>query len=277
MTQLAERTEANRRFEFGKNWQQFLRSVNEERIERAQNSLCSMLELETLAGKSFLDVGCGSGLFSLAAVRLQAARVHSFDSDPRSVVCAEELKRRYAPSIRHWKIEAGEVLDRSYLLGLGQFDVVYAWGVLHHTGNMRLALANVAPLVAPGGKLWLAIYNDQGKASRLWVAIKRTYNSLPRALRFLLLGPIFLRLWGPTLFRDTVHGHPLRTWRAYSRERGMSIWEDVVDWAGGYPFEVAKPEVIVRFYKDRGFAVSKLRDCAGGHGNNEFVFLRCAE
>ena len=82
------------RFEFGKNWGRFLAVLNDERISEAEASLKSMLKVEGLTGKSFLDIGSGSGLFSLAARRL-GARVHSFDYDPQSVACTAELKRRY--------------------------------------------------------------------------------------------------------------------------------------------------------------------------------------
>src|SRR6266581_9697805 len=156
------------RFEFGENWKSFLRVLNDERIAVAEDSLRQMLEVESLAGKSFLDVGSGSGLFSLAAMRLGARRVHSFDFDSQSVACTRELKCRYFPDVGHWMIEQGNVLDSAYLARLGQFDVVYSWGVLHHTGNLWQALENVAPLCADGGTIALAIYNDQGTASRRW-------------------------------------------------------------------------------------------------------------
>jgi 2-polyprenyl-6-hydroxyphenyl methylase/3-demethylubiquinone-9 3-methyltransferase len=232
-----------------------------------------MLEKRTLDRMSFLDIGCGSGLFSLAARRL-GARVHSFDYDPQSVACAQELRRRYFPDDSAWTISTGSVLQREFVDSLGKFDVVYSWGVLHHTGSMWQALELAQLPVAEGGKLFLAIYNDQGRASRSWLKIKRAYNRLPGGLRFTVLWPSFLRLWGPTTLRDFLRGRPFHTWRTYGSERGMSPWRDVVDWVGGYPFEVAKPEEVFDFYYSRGFALLKLKTCAGGHGCNEFVFER---
>ncbi len=138
------------RFAFGENWARFLTLLDEDRIHMAEDSLKRMLGVENLHDKSFLDIGSGSGLFSLAARRL-GARVHSFDYDPQSVACTHELKQRYFPNDAHWQIEEGSALDQNYLSALGQFDVVYSWGVLHHTGAMWEALGNVTSLVRGGG------------------------------------------------------------------------------------------------------------------------------
>ncbi len=178
-----------KRFAFGGNWAQFLALLDDQRILDAEKSLQSMLEVENLAGKSFLDVGSGSGLFSLAARRL-GARVRSFDYDPQSVACTEELKRRYFLDDGNWVVEEGSVLDEDYLACLGVFDVVYSWGVLHHTGAMWQALENVVPLIKERGQLFISIYNDQGGPSARWLRVKRTYNALPETLRWLVLSRV---------------------------------------------------------------------------------------
>ena len=259
------------RFEFGANWSRFLATVDDERIVRSEASLREMLECDRLDGLTFLDVGSGSGLSSLAARRLGAA-VHSFDHDPASVACTRTLRERYLSGDPGWTVEQGSVLDREYLARLGRFDVVHAWGVLHHTGRMWEAIDNAAGLVAPGGRLFIAIYNDQGRATRVWAMVKRTYNRLPRPLRFLVLWPSALWVWGPPALRDLVARRPFRTWRDYGRSRGMSPWHDVVDWVGGYPFEAAKPEAVFARCLGHGFRLTRLTTCAGRSGCNEFVF-----
>lgn len=264
----------DRRFEFGQNWSRFLEIVNEARIQEAEESLKQMLKVLTLRDRTFLDIGSGSGLFSLAARRL-GARVHSFDYDKRSVACTLELKRQYCIDDKGWTIEEGSILDELYVGSLGKFNIVYAWGVLHHTGSMWQALENARMLVARGGQLFIAVYNDQGRASLYWKKIKRLYNQLPQQLKFLVLWPAFVRLWGPTTLRDILSGRPLQAWRGYAVNRGMSPWRNVVDWVGGYPFEVAKPEEIFEFYQERGFTLVTLKT-DGGHGCNEFVFQQVA-
>jgi 2-polyprenyl-3-methyl-5-hydroxy-6-metoxy-1,4-benzoquinol methylase len=266
----AREVKEGNRFEFGKNWSLFLSGIDEDRIRVAVESLQQYLGVNDLRGKTFLDVGCGSGLFSLAARRL-GARVHSFDYDPKSVACGLELRRRFDNDNPDWTVEEGSALDPEYLKSLGTFDVVYSWGVLHHTGAMWQALENVISLVAPGGKLFIAIYNDQGTISRRWTMVKKLYNRTP-ALRF----PIsFLTavhfLWRPML-KDILKGRPGAFISSYRNRRGMSYWRDIVDWVGGYPFEVAKPEQIIHFYRDRGFWLRYLKTCGGALGCNEFVF-----
>ena len=267
-----QEVESGARFSFGDNWSRFLAVLTEDRIQQAELSLRKMLGVDSLVGKSFLDVGSGSGLFSLAARRL-GANVFSFDFDPKSVACTQELRRRYFDGDPNWIIQEGSVLDPSYLERLGKFDVVYSWGVLHHTGKMWDALENVAPLVEDGGKLFIALYNDQGGASIRWKKLKKLYNRF-RILRFPLSLYTLVRQWTVTILRETSRGQFLKAWRTYRRERGMSPWHDIVDWIGGYPFEVCKPEEVFEFYKSRGFSLSALKTCGGGLGCNEFVFRR---
>ena len=261
------------RFEFGANWRRFLAVLNDDRIRQAEDGLAGMLGRRDLRGLSFLDVGSGSGLSSLAARRL-GATVHSFDYDPQSVACTEELRRRYCPDDPSWTVERGSALDSTFVSGLGIFDIVYSWGVLHHTGDMWRALDLVTALVKPGGTLFLAIYNDQGAWSGRWKRIKQLYCSGPVG-RALVSGTAIPYWVLRGLVADLVWmRNPLARYRDYGRERGMSVTHDWHDWLGGYPFEYAKPEAIFDFYRARGFRLEKLATAGGSVGCNEFVFTR---
>ena len=262
------------RFSFGRNWADYLRHLDDERIAEAEGSLRNALGTGGLKGKRFLDVGSGSGLFSLAAHRLGAAHVHSFDYDRESVACTIELRRRYAGDADSWTVEQGNALDDEYLASLGSWDVVYSWGVLHHTGDLWAALGNVARLVVPGGLLYLSIYNDQGRKSRWWSKVKRAFNR-NKAMRF-SIESIFIPYWfGRGLLLDLLRlRSPWARYRAYKRARGMSMVHDWIDWLGGYPFEVARPEQIFAFFRDRGFILQHLVTCGGTLGCNEYVFVR---
>jgi 2-polyprenyl-3-methyl-5-hydroxy-6-metoxy-1,4-benzoquinol methylase len=264
------------RFEFGQNWSEFLASIDDERIQQAEKSLQEMLEVESLAGKTFLDIGSGSGLFSLAARRL-GARVHSLDFDPKSVACTRQLKKTYFGEDDSWKIEEGSALDGDYMNSLGQFDIVYSWGVLHHTGNLWTAMENAQARVAPGGKFFIALYNDTGSQSARWYWIKKTYNGLPGILRtpfaVLVTIPGEVKLMASSVLTLNPRRYT-DSWTMYRRNRGMTKWRDIIDWVGGYPYEVSTPDAVFDFCKARGFALTKLKCGNVGLGCNEFVFVK---
>lgn len=264
-------------FEFGKNWQNYILSLNDDKIASAQASLKKFLGLRLLKGKRFCDAGSGSGLFSLAARNL-GANVISFDSDKNSVDCTKLVRKKYYPADPDWVIKNGSLLNSNFIKSLGKFDIVYCWGVAHHTGNMEKALANLVPLVKKNGLLYVAIYNDQGAKSRIWGGIKRIYNQLPIGLKHIYLLIIITVMVIKSLIVGLVKLKFIDNharWKNYSSfSRGMNIWNDYVDWIGGYPFEVAKPEVIFDFYKSVGFELLKIKTCGGGLGNNEYLFRK---
>jgi len=272
---LEHNTKKENRFQFGRNWTKFLRVLNDERIVEAETSLQEMLEVNDLRGKTFLDVGSGSGLFSLAAVRLGASRIHSFDYDLQSVACTEQVKDMYCRDAGHWSVEQGSALDADYLSRLGQWDIVYSWGVLHHTGDMERALENMVPLVKDDGTLFIAIYNKQRIATNLWTRIKRTYIREGTLVRGIILAVCIEYFILRGLFADLLRRrNPLRRYTEQYTPRGMSVFYDWIDWVGGYPFETAKPDEIFCFYRKRGFMLEKLVTCYGTSGINEYVFRK---
>ena len=265
----AREVAAGERFPFGRNWARFLARLSDQRIAAAEASLRAMLGIEDLRGLRFLDVGSGSGLFSLAARRLGAI-VHSFDFDSEAVACTRELRRRfYSDNDPHWVIEQGSVLDGAFLHQRGEFDIVYSWGVLHHTGDVWRACDLVAKQVVPRGKLYVALYNDQGWLSRYWRFVKRAYNSncVLRGLLIAVYTPYFV--WLRWFYRTLTRKGPVG--------RGMSLWFDMLDWLGGYPFEVARPEDASRFFEARGFRLERFVATGANGGCNEYVFRRAEE
>jgi 2-polyprenyl-3-methyl-5-hydroxy-6-metoxy-1,4-benzoquinol methylase len=261
-----ERT-MNDRFSFGRNWKRYAASLDEERIRRSVESMAA--SLGDIRGRSFLDIGCGSGIHTVSALRLGASRVHAFDYDVDSVECTRHVVATHAPDMRHRvTVERGDALNEPYLRSLGTFDIVYSWGVLHHTGDMWRALHLATLPLEHDGCLLIAIYNDQGVWSKGWRLTKWLYVKAA-FLRPLIIGGVF----GPRELAKVIvktPGRYMREWREYSRLRGMSRWYDIVDWAGGYPFQVASTAAIAEFYGRRALRTVVTVDCGRGNGCNEF-------
>jgi 2-polyprenyl-6-hydroxyphenyl methylase/3-demethylubiquinone-9 3-methyltransferase len=264
------------RFAFGENWNSFLAGLDDVRIAEAEKSLQWLLGRERFDGLSFVDIGSGSGLSSLAARRL-GARVLSFDDDPRSVECTVTLRRRFFSDDPNWSVERGSILDRNYLAKLGRFDVVYSWGVLHHTGAMHKAIENASILVDTGGTYVIALYRKT-RLCWAWNLEKRWYyqasSRAQSAVRTLYLD--FMRV-AFVLSRRNFNDYKSN----YRGNRGMDLDHDIHDWLGGYPYESIRPTDVAKELTKLGFEHqrSKVRPYSlglFGSGCDEYVYRRVA-
>ncbi len=264
-----QEVEQRERFKFGENWKRFLELLDEQRLQNAERSLEEMLDLESLDGRTFLDIGSGSGLFSLAARRL-GAKVYSFDYDPDSVACTREVKRRYYPEDLDWTINQGSVLDDKYMESLGQFDIVYAWGIFPFTGAMYEAIKKAANRVKEGGLFYIALYRKTYLCG-FWKIEKKLYISSPSFIQSLIRKIYVVAL----RFAYFVAGKDFNTGR---KKRGMDSQIDLHDWLGGYPYESITPDECENFMQSLGFSL--VRDKTKGRkigfvpGCDEYVFRR---
>jgi cyclopropane fatty-acyl-phospholipid synthase-like methyltransferase len=217
-------------FEFGENWKRYASSVDRDRIEHTIEATARLFP-EGLNGRSFLDIGSGSGVRAIAALEIGAASVRAVDIDENSAATTHDLLARFAKG-KTWTVETASVFDLA-----GQYDVVFSWGVLHHTGDMWRAIEHAASLVKPGGLLAIAIYT-RGPNYERWQAIKRFYSGAPKPVQKMVFATYvaaFLPTWPSFAGRS-----PLAFVRNYQKQNhGMNFSHNVHDWLGGYPYEAA--------------------------------------
>jgi len=260
------------RFEFGQNWHDFVtQSFGEGRVEISKQHLLDFLNRKNLEALDVIDIGCGSGLHSIAALQAGAKRVHSFDCDPKSIEATKLIRDRVG-NPDNWSVEQGSVLDGVYMESLPQFDLVYSWGVLHHTGAVWSAIGNAASRVKPGGAFYIALYSADMHTDpppEFWLAVKKRYVSSNWLTKRLM------ELWYIRRFHigRNILNIPkfLETVRNYKQNRGMSFMTDQRDWLGGWPMEFVRDREAVDFIENLGFKLEKM---ITGKANTEFLFTR---
>lgn len=253
-------------FSFGANWKRFVsEGFDPERLEIARRHILAFLGRKDLRGASFLDVGSGSGLSSLSTYDAGADRVVSFDLDPLSVEASRRL-RALRGDPPNWTVLQGSILDDDFVRSLEPADIVYSWGVLHHTGAMWRAVANAARLVRPGGLFYVALYTTTHK-SAYWIRKKKQYNAAGRVGKRLMELQHFLR--HTVLMQLLARRNPIAFVRNYKQGRGMAYWTDVRDWLGGYPYEDAKIEEVLEHARGLGLELTKI---ATGEACTEYLF-----
>lgn len=251
-----------------------MKTLTEERIETAKRSLTDFLKIPDFRGKTFLDIGCGSGLFSYAAHQLNAARITSVDVDPFSVQCCRHLHEKSGKPA-NWTIHEGSILDTNFISQLGSFDIVYSWGVLPFTGDMWAAIRNSASLVKNGGLLYITIYNktDGILGSAQWLKIKKFYNTLPQQGKHILEWLYIMAFFAAELLKMRNPFHHIRN---YQSSRGMNWRTDINDWLGGLPFEYAKVEEVFNFIHTQfpDLELINIKTDPHAMGLNWFVFQK---
>lgn len=269
---MADLRQRETHFEFGANWADFARCIDDARIANAEHCLRKLIGGD-LAGKTFLDIGCGSGLSALAAIRLKASKLNAVDIDENSVATTEALLSLRADHSQ-WTVGRRSIFEMEPMTD-GTYDIVYSWGVLHHTGAMWEAIGRAASLVAPDGRLVIAIY-QRTPSCVFWTWEKRLYNQ----------GPGWLAAWIRGAYKTAYVGalvvmgrNPVRYVAEYGKHRGMRWSNDVHDWLGGYPYESASSRQIDDFLTKFGFSCeshvpANTRLGLLGTGCSEYVYRR---
>ncbi|MGD9838216.1 MAG: class I SAM-dependent methyltransferase [Afipia sp.] len=266
--------ELDSHFSFGENWASYAKLIGERQIEQAMEGLTKLIPANDIKGRTFLDIGCGSGLHALAAARLGVSRVVGVDIDPNSAATARQVLSQHAKDTP-WQIESVSIFDLTPQ-SFGLFDIVYSWGVLHHTGDIWQAIDNASALVAPGGLLAVAFYRET-YLDPFWKLEKRLYTSAPSFIQNAIKGGY---IGAFRLARAATRQGSFSNYIAsYTSRRGMDFEHDVHDWLGGYPYESTLAPDVDRHLTSLGFKAERIfarPKSSGifGSGCDEYVYRR---
>jgi 2-polyprenyl-6-hydroxyphenyl methylase/3-demethylubiquinone-9 3-methyltransferase len=240
-------------FSFGFNWESYVDMImNEDIIERHKKDLDSIYKSFNLdiRGLDVIDIGSGSGLSSVCFERLGAKSITSLDIDKHSYNATLLTKNKFGNGSSKW-----DVINKSVLDGIeNKYDLVYSWGVLHHTGNMFQAINIASNAVRDGGYFHVALYID-GPTYLTHLKTKQKFASLDRdeKIDYLLN---YLGGSGNDWFIPD--------------NRGMMKFHDALDWLGGLPYEVCNPNDLFNMLNK--FEVSYFRNSS--EGGNFVAVLR---
>jgi 2-polyprenyl-6-hydroxyphenyl methylase/3-demethylubiquinone-9 3-methyltransferase len=258
------------KFSFGENWKSFSdKALTDKRIREARHAFAELTNGIELKNKKFMDIGFGQGL-ALFLCAEYGALAHGIDIDP---ICNDAITstHRFFASLSRPITQVASILDEKFVddqQALGGYDVVHSWGVLHHTGDMKRAFKNIARLVKPGGYLMIAIYNKSW-TSPIWKAVKIIYNQVPSLLQYAMVWVLYLL----NFLREPF----LKKKRNIASSRGMELFHEIRDWLGGYPYEYATREEVLRAFAEHGFVKVKVIPSVGWTGCNQFVLCRSDE
>jgi ubiquinone/menaquinone biosynthesis C-methylase UbiE len=159
---------------YGKLWDKY---ETDEYIKEAYRIIESRFknnefDLSVLKGKTILDMGCGSGRYTIALTKTGAEKVYGIDLGKESIRKAALIAEK--SGIRNIEFDVGSVLDLPYEDNL--FDFIYSNGVLHHTENLEQGINELYRTLKPGGESFLYLYADGGI---FWYSRKK----MPRVMK----------------------------------------------------------------------------------------------
>jgi SAM-dependent methyltransferase len=245
-----------------------LKSLDKNHVEQARKDFNKLFAGISLKDKSFLDIGFGQGI-GLFLAASKGANVVGCDINPKCYEAFDNNKR-FFPSLDtvNFLTVIGSILSKACIDELqkaigGKYEVVHSWGVLHHTGNMRKAINNALSLVKPGGYLIISIYNRHW-SSLFWKIIKYIYTRLPKVWQKGMVNIFYPLIFIAKLL--VVRKNPLHS------SRGMDFYFDVMDWIGGFPYEYASKDGLLKIVESYNLELVNFFPPKVPTGCNEFVF-----
>jgi len=150
---------------------EYFDSMEKHRYE-VEPEILSFAEFGKYKGKKILEVGVGAGTDFLQWVRL-GAKAYGIDLTEEGI---ENVKKR----LKIYKLKAKE-LKKADCENIpykdNSFDLVYSWGVIHHTPDTEKALSEIIRVCKKGGECKIMVYHRRSLVA-LWQWLKRPWKGI---------------------------------------------------------------------------------------------------
>lgn len=158
---------------------QFFDEVERFRYE-IQPFMRSIMEFDNFSDKRLLEIGCGLGTDLLQFARAGAIAT-GVDLTPASI---ELVKKRFAAE--GIPVDA-QVADAEHLpFEDDRFDVIYSFGVLHHTPDTQKSIDEVYRVLKPGGRILIMLYHKNSIHVYLGAPLYKISHKLKAGARSLV-------------------------------------------------------------------------------------------
>jgi len=214
---------------------------------------------EEVRGRTVLDAGCGTGIFSIIFANKGAAKVMGIDISPGSLMTAESLRKKF--NLQNVEFQKQDMLELPF--GDETFDIIWAWGTVHHTTAPFKAISELVRVLKRGGSFLLAVYRKTRLTlvheiirKTLIKTPRRSWTALSRILAFFLAPVVFL-------FKK----------REKSR-KGEKLSELILDWYFVPIRHYYTPEEMKIFLKGKGLVEEKFLPASGRFDSSSNFILK---
>ncbi len=213
---------------------------------------------EEIVGREVLDAGCGTGIFTIIFANKGARKVIGIDISEGSLNTGRMLKDKFELSNVEFRKE--DMLNLPFKDNT--FDIVWAWGTIHHTENPYQAMNELIRVLKKNGTFFITLYKKT-KLTFIHEIIRKILIKTPKKSWTFLSKIMAFFLWLVVFFFK----------RREKSRKGEKLEELILDWYFVPIRHYFEPQEIKSFLEKRNFKIEKFLPASGRFDStSNFIF-----